>query len=113
MNSPQTTDKQATGKTEPVVPTLFTKSKPTEPGWYWCRNQGDRLGEVWEAIALIEKSGTITSKGVKPDGLVMIWIAAPGEAGVMHERDWSEDVEFAGPIERPTNTTSFRGKPVE
>ena len=91
----------------------FVKTRPTEPGWYWVRNEGDQPGEVWEAIALVQQHGALTPHGMMPDGLVMSWMAAPGEVGIMHEREWSDDVEFAGPIERPSNTTSFRGKPVE
>jgi hypothetical protein len=91
----------------------YTTKKPTEPGWYWCRNQGDRPGQVWEAIAWVDRYGTIDPEGAKSDGLVAVWMSAPGELGVLHEHGWSNDCEWAGPISPPSNSETFRDRSVE
>ena len=81
----------------------YTTKKPTEPGWYWCRNEGDLPGQLWEAIVRVDYHGTISSDRVLPNGLCVSWMTAPGEIGLMHERDWSEQAEWAGPITPPAS----------
>jgi hypothetical protein len=91
----------------------YSRTKPTQPGWYWSRNEGDRPGEMWEAISRVEWSGVIDQDGAGPDGLVSCWMKAPGILGIMHERDWSDDCEWAGPIPLPSNSDTFRDRNVQ
>lgn len=79
----------------------YTTQKPTEPGWYWCRNQGDFQGQRWEAIVHVASYGMISHEGAKPDGLCACWMSAPGEVRILHEREWADDSEWAGPISPP------------
>ena len=90
----------------------YTTTKPTEPGWYWCRNAVDWPGRLWEAIVYVARGGTIGFEGVAPDGLVASWISSPGHVGILHECEWADDCEWAGPICRPVNTDVFRGQSV-
>ena len=83
---------QKPGSLKRRVRPIYSRRKPTKPGWYWCQNHGDRPGEVWEAIARID--ATVT-------GLICSWMTAPGVVGKMHENDWSRDAFWAGPILPP------------
>lgn len=62
----------------------YTKQKPTEPGWYWCRN--DALDEPWEACVRVDQT---------PAGLVCSWMTAPGQADTLHETNWSPHAYWA------------------
>lgn len=70
----------------------YTPQKPTQPGWYWCRNDGDKPEDIWEVVVRVDAT---------PDGLVCSWMTAPGEADTMHESKWSPDARWAGPITPP------------
>jgi hypothetical protein len=96
-----------------VAELQYTTDKPTKPGWYWCRNQGDYPGQVWEAVVRVDCHGTIGPDGGAPDGLCLSWMSSTGNVGVLHEREWSDEAEWAGPISPPTNTCVFRGRPVK
>lgn len=83
--------------------TTYTRNKPTEPGWYWCRNIG--YSEV-ALICRVDRSMNIEANGkVTPAGLCASWMTQPGKAGLLFERDWSPDVEWAGPIFPPGEST--------
>lgn len=84
----------------------YSTKKPVVPGWYWCRNKGDYPGQIWEAVVRIEQGGIIDAHGAHPSGLVCCWMKAPGEVGIMNESDWSEDCEWAGPIQPPGDESS-------
>lgn len=73
---------------------VWTKEKPTAPGWYWCQNKGDRPGETWEAVVRVDRIGHY---------LCCSWLTSPNSAGIMHEKDWSEETLWAGPIPPPSS----------
>lgn len=79
-------------------PFTFTSQKPTEPGWYWCRNEGEEQGEIWEAVVRVDK---------QPDGsLICAWMAKPGTLHTLASDLWSDSSEWAGPIEPPSRAVS-------
>ncbi len=82
----------------------YATQKPTEPGWYWCRNKGDYPGQIWEAVAHVVRH---------LDGFHLSWMTSAGNVGILHERDWSDDTEWAGPICRPVNASEFQGRPLK
>lgn len=71
----------------------WTKTKPTKPGWYWCRNVGDQPATIWEAVVRVD----ISHEGVLRCG----WMTAPGKVGVMSEYNWNPDALWCGPISPP------------
>jgi len=71
----------------------FERKAPTKPGWYWCRNTGDKPGVVWEAIVRID--------ALKSGELFAAWMKAPGETGTMCASLFSYIAEWAGPIQPP------------
>lgn len=72
----------------------YSRRKPTKPGWYWCQNQGDKRGETWEGVVRIEQTA---------DGLHCCWLTSQLTSGFMHERFWSEEALWAGPLTPPEN----------
>ena len=81
----------------------WTKDKPTQPGWYWCRNGGDQPGEIWEAVVRVEQYGTIdfTSAKAEASGLVACWLQSPGQVGFLEESKWDSACWWAGPLAPP------------
>ena len=71
----------------------WTRVKPTEVGWYWCRNDGDHPGEIWEAIVRLD---------VVDDILCCTWLTAPGIGAILRHGEWSDFTQWAGPIEPPS-----------
>jgi hypothetical protein len=67
----------------------WTSKIPTETGWYWCKNVGD-VTPVWVAIVHYDARTKVCS-----------WMSAPGEAGLMHEKDFSPETQWAGPLHYP------------
>lgn len=89
----------------------YTCEPPTQPGWYWCRNQGDRPGEMWEAIVNVYRNEAYDLHN--PRGLCAAWMSKPGEISVLRMQQWSSEVEWAGPISPPNNSDTFRGRSVK
>lgn len=72
----------------------YTTDKPKEPGWYWCRNQGDVPGTEAEFICRVDRSPRLGT-------LYCSWMTAAGEAGILRESEWSPDALWSGPIPTP------------
>lgn len=77
----------------------WSREKPKRPGWYWCRNNGDRPDELWEAPVRIDMSTS---------GLICSWLTAPGKAAQLDEAQWAETCEWIGPI-APAPTVARNG----
>lgn len=80
---------------------IFSHKKPTEPGWYWCRNKvADAPSGEWEAVVRVEiKSGELTcfwlgGAGSVPDGRVYS----------IPESLWEPEALWAGPLHAPFAT---------
>lgn len=72
----------------------YTSTPPQEPGWYWCRNKGDRPGETWEAVVHVDET---------PTGLQCSWMTAPGAARILPQAEWSPAAQWAGPLPTPAD----------
>lgn len=79
---------------EMEYPFTYEQKKPTEPGWYWCFNDGDNPGEKWEAVVRLDRQAS-------GGDLVCSWMTAPGAAAIMIAANWSEKCLWAGPIPTP------------
>lgn len=87
----------------------YTKIKPTTTGWYWCRASLDGEPNGVEFICRIERSATVSSCGaVKEGGLIAFWMTSPGHAGSVMEKEWSSEVEWAGPMFPPSDGEDLR-----
>lgn len=71
----------------------WSKTKPTNTGWYWCRNIGGNPGEIWEAPVRVE---------MYHSGMRCCWLSAFGEAMSLYEKDFSDAALWAGPIKPPS-----------
>lgn len=80
------------GSVQRSVRPIYSRRKPTTPGWYWCLNEGDNPPQKWEAVVFIE---------ARADGLVCSWMTAAGKSGIMYENEWSEETLWAGPLHPP------------
>lgn len=70
----------------------WTNEPPTVPGWYWCRNYGDRPREIWEGVVRIDQT---------PNGLSVSWMMSPTEANRMLVCDTADYCQWSGPIPLP------------
>lgn len=78
----------------------YSRTKPTKPGWYWCRNAvSDSPSGVWEAVVRVEQADNgelvarwMSGRGSKSDGLTI----------TMSHADWSPHCLWAGPLKPPT-----------
>jgi len=87
----------------------YKKGIPTQSGWYWCRNAGDKPGEIWEAVCYVSVRPSEFIN--KPDIVRVSWMKSPGEVGVMHRDDISEDCLWAGPLKPRPSTTDVHYAP--
>lgn len=75
----------------------YSKTKPTEPGWYWCRaivpDTPNGVGP-WEAVVRIDRF---------EDSLACSWLSNPGEALISIDHEWSDDCEWSEKLTPPTD----------
>ena len=64
-------------------------TRPTEPGWYWCRNDCDESPAGAEFVCHVYRGA---------DGLYCSWMTHPGQAAVLHESKWDENAVWRGPL---------------
>lgn len=91
----------------------FSKNnRPRVPGWYWFRSTNE-FGGTTEAVAYIGRISDMTNQGNKlwfvkvgsmDEMFYMSWMTTMGEVGFSSESAWDPNCEWAGPIDRPTNS---------